>query len=338
MNPLIQKYVYHVVRYLPERDQEDVQKELTANIYDMLSDNSTDEEIKKVLYSLGKPRTLAENYRQDKRYLISPAYYGEYVHLLKWLLPLVAIIMFTLLIFITSIEMIASGTTNIYTIIWRSLFAGLGTSFSATYQTLVIATIVFVLIERHNIALADTAWDLDELSGPPVDQPLSQKATFPLSTTISSIVLAILTALFIILWALTGTSIPISIKGTGDSLALFDTTFLLPLIMITLIILVVHLVEKVLKIVQPSWTISTCVATIINCIVQAAGWIFLLTRETIFNSAFFSRLQTIDWGEFDFMQFISSDNLTKWNTAIIVLIVLITFCEIFYALYKTLKK
>ena len=48
-NNLIERYVYDVARRLPEKDREDVKKELRANIYDMLPENANDEAIKKVL-------------------------------------------------------------------------------------------------------------------------------------------------------------------------------------------------------------------------------------------------------------------------------------------------
>ena len=78
-NNWIERYVYDVARRLPEKDREEVKKELRANIYDMLPENAGNEQVKKVLYELGSPASLAEKYRQKPRYLISPAYYDEYV-------------------------------------------------------------------------------------------------------------------------------------------------------------------------------------------------------------------------------------------------------------------
>jgi hypothetical protein len=43
--------------------------------YDMLSDQPNDAEIKEVLQSMGSPTKLAEQYRQNPRYLISPQVY-----------------------------------------------------------------------------------------------------------------------------------------------------------------------------------------------------------------------------------------------------------------------
>ena len=47
MNQLVDRYVYDdVTRRLPESERAEVGKELKANIYDMLSDNPDDDEIK----------------------------------------------------------------------------------------------------------------------------------------------------------------------------------------------------------------------------------------------------------------------------------------------------
>ena len=60
MSNMIERYVHDVARRLPEKDREDVKKELRANIYDMLPDGASDDAIKKVLYELGSPASLAE--------------------------------------------------------------------------------------------------------------------------------------------------------------------------------------------------------------------------------------------------------------------------------------
>ena len=48
MSNLIERYVHDVARRLPEKDREDVKKELRANIYDMLPEGASEEAIKKV--------------------------------------------------------------------------------------------------------------------------------------------------------------------------------------------------------------------------------------------------------------------------------------------------
>jgi hypothetical protein len=81
MDNLIERYVYDVTRRLPEKEQEDVRKELTANIYDMLPIQAGEEAVKTVLLNLGPTYDLAEQYRQKPNYLISPATYSSLVNM-----------------------------------------------------------------------------------------------------------------------------------------------------------------------------------------------------------------------------------------------------------------
>ena len=80
---MIKRYVYDVTRRLPENQREEVGKELQANINDMLPNDPTEEDIKKVLVELGEPRILASSYRQKPRYLISPEWMDDYFQTLK---------------------------------------------------------------------------------------------------------------------------------------------------------------------------------------------------------------------------------------------------------------
>ena len=92
MENLIERYIAAVVQQLPEKERAEVAQELRSNIYDMLSDQPNDAEIKEVLQLMGSPTKLAEQYRQNPRYLISPQVYDEYIRLLKLLVPIVGII------------------------------------------------------------------------------------------------------------------------------------------------------------------------------------------------------------------------------------------------------
>jgi len=83
MEKMIERYIYAVTRRLPEAMKEEVKEELNGNIYDMLPENPTDEDIDKVLHELGHPRELARNYRGHDRYVVSPLFHDEYIQVLK---------------------------------------------------------------------------------------------------------------------------------------------------------------------------------------------------------------------------------------------------------------
>lgn len=132
-NNLIERYVYDVARRLPEKDREDVKKELRANIYDMLPDGMGDEAVKKVLYELGSPASLAEKYRTRPRYLISPAYFDEYVNALKWILPLVGVLVMLIGFAVGAFDAAKSGSTNVPFVISGVLSQGVSMGVSAAF-------------------------------------------------------------------------------------------------------------------------------------------------------------------------------------------------------------
>jgi uncharacterized membrane-anchored protein len=88
LEDLVNRYVYDVVRRLPQNQREDIERELRELIDDMLVDKlggqePTKQELEEVLLQLGKPADLADKYRDEKRCLIGPAYYDTYCMVLK---------------------------------------------------------------------------------------------------------------------------------------------------------------------------------------------------------------------------------------------------------------
>ncbi|MDR1706055.1 MAG: hypothetical protein LBS19_15420 [Clostridiales bacterium] len=83
MEQLIERYIYDVTRRLPEREREEVRLELMSSISDMLPENPDGQAVAAVLTELGAPSKLAEKYRQEPRYLISPRMYDLYLSVLK---------------------------------------------------------------------------------------------------------------------------------------------------------------------------------------------------------------------------------------------------------------
>ncbi|MDR2166837.1 MAG: hypothetical protein LBE35_03165 [Clostridiales bacterium] len=87
---LIQKYVYAVTKRLPKNQRDEVERELEANIADMLPESPTEAEIEAVLLKLGRPEALAAEYL-PKKFLISPQLYGFYIYVLtRCIIPMMA--------------------------------------------------------------------------------------------------------------------------------------------------------------------------------------------------------------------------------------------------------
>lgn len=83
-----EEYIYAVVKRLPQGQREDIRRELRGLIEDMLEqktegNNPSDRAIEETLLELGAPDEMAAKYRGGDRYLIGPAYFAQYVSVLK---------------------------------------------------------------------------------------------------------------------------------------------------------------------------------------------------------------------------------------------------------------
>ncbi|MBU1145276.1 MAG: hypothetical protein KJ971_05415, partial [Firmicutes bacterium] len=155
MNQLIERYIYDVTRRLPESSRDEVKKELRANIFDMLKENPSNEEIEKVLLTLGEPRVLANEYRPKKRYLISPEWMDDYVRVLK----IVMIIFASITLVVSLIENILNPEAVSIIGIIAEVFAKV---VSEVVQSLInafaIVTLIFFGIEAANIKSKKSNW------------------------------------------------------------------------------------------------------------------------------------------------------------------------------------
>lgn len=85
---LIDRYVYAVTQRLPEKQREEISKELRGLIEDMLEEQAPhgeprEEDAEHVLLRLGPPAQMAAKYRGYERYLIGPGLYDSYLSTIK---------------------------------------------------------------------------------------------------------------------------------------------------------------------------------------------------------------------------------------------------------------
>jgi len=152
MRNLIERYVFDVVRRLPESQREEVKKELETNIKDMLGEKPTQEEIETVLLNLGHPRILANSYREKQRYLIGPEWMDDYLMVLKIVLVITAVLgmlgglisSFTNPEAVTVIGIVAEAFAKTISGIFDGLLSGFAT-----------VTLIFILIEHYSKKRSD---------------------------------------------------------------------------------------------------------------------------------------------------------------------------------------
>ena len=337
MNDLIERYVYDVTRRLPEKDRDEVSRELRANINDMLPDDAGQEDIAAVLRQLGPPSRLAGNYRQSQRYLISPAIYEDYIHAIKWILPLVGTILLFVGLILGLIDALSKDTVEMTNVISQSLSRGISLAFSAVLQAWIWTTIGFVIAERTGKAskIIESAWKPEDLPG----LPPSDRKRIPLADSVAELVITILFSAAAILFCLgVIPAIIINRSGSTQAMQLFDGAFLIRCIPVIAILAVFAICECSVKIIHRRWTPSVCAAVIIKSIADIVTMLYILSSPAILSAEFTDYIAATEWGSVDLMRFMgkSVDNPVILTIGAIVIVAGLANCA--GAIFKTLGK
>lgn len=147
---MIDRYVYAVTEHLPQDTREDVSLELRANIEDMLPDDPTESDVYIVLTKLGNPANLANEYSQQKRYLIGPNIYDSYFSVLKLVIGITAIVFISL----TLLEWVfAPPVEGTLTQMLTRFFIDIVTALTdGVLQAALWVTLTFVILERSGVS------------------------------------------------------------------------------------------------------------------------------------------------------------------------------------------
>lgn len=337
MNDYIERYVYDVTRRLPEKEREEVSKELKSNIYDMLSDNADKDEIKTVLYELGSPASLAEKYRQKPRYLISPAIYDIYIQVLKWILPLVGIIVLVIGMVIGVLEAVNEEMIDMASMISSILTKGISMGISAAFQALVWTTFGFAISERVNDKADEREkqeWKVEEL---PEILP-DEKSRILLSESIIELVVTIVFSAIGILLCSGLFPIPFIIQsGETQIRTLFNPDFLIICIPAIVIMALFDICECAAKIKVRRWTPFVCATVIVSSFVNLGFMVYLLNRPNIFSEEFIAFIQNLELNSVDLLRFMGTNRSNAIIILISIIIVICSLAECGKAIYRTVK-
>ena len=138
-------YVSEVIRYLPQKSQQEIKNELTANIMDMIDEltaggMSKQDAITSVLTKMGNPRLLADQYLDKKAYLIGPRYYPTYLMIAKIVSAAVAFGI-TIAFFV---QILFSSDASIF----QMIIQWIGSVFMGVIQAIAWVTLIFAGVER----------------------------------------------------------------------------------------------------------------------------------------------------------------------------------------------
>ena len=321
MKNMIDRYVYDVVRRLPERERGDVERELRANIQDMLAENPQEAEIVHVLESLGEPRKLADQYRANPRYLISPAMFEQYIAAIKVVLPVVAVAMGLLGLFFDLAEAESISIAH-------AIASALGNGLSAAMSALFFTTLGFALADYSQFKSPSEKWSTKDLP----DLPSKTAVRIPRGETVTGMVFTVI----IIALTLAALKNPLLIGWYEKSKAavpLFTQDALSRYVPWFVLVSILSLAVSCVKLILGRWTYPLAALNTVYSLASAAVFMLFLTGADTFNPAIALRIQA----RFSVLP----DQLARYGqlniTIVCVLIALLTAVDVGMGWYKALK-
>ena len=326
----IELYLNNVISYLPQKEREDVYRELKSNIYDMLSDEPTEEEIKSVLESLGDPRKLADKYRIGQRYLISPDVYSNYITVLKIVVPIVAIINAYSGLVDMIIEIINSESSNYPIMIAEVIASFISSGISGAFSAAVFVTCGFVIYERINQKKNSDQkninhkekWEISKLNDVPSNNQKNRISHIGTIVTISFVGLFSILAMLIILDVIP--NFIVAKINDVEVYSMFAKGFLNHCLYIIPIMALTSISLNIYKLYKKEWTREVVLFEIIANIIYTVSVIFLFTRSVIYSDEFIS-----------FLNILSSEASINFTGRLITILVLI--CAVISAVINFVK-
>ncbi|MBU0996964.1 MAG: hypothetical protein KKE16_02850 [Firmicutes bacterium] len=329
MKHMIERYVYDVTRRLPENQREDVAKELRANIDDMLSGSTNEVEIEKVLLSLGEPRTLANEYREKKRYLISPKWMDDYIRVLK----IVIIIFVSISVIFGLIDNIMNAESlNAFGIFAEVFAKTISEAFQSAFQAFAIVTLVFVLIEQYDLSPKKKEWSVSSLPDLPNEKE-------PKVSRTGSIVELIIMTIFGVTWIylLFNHSIYLGwmVEGNGwaVSVPLFNSPAVNVLIPLFIASLALGIIAQMIKIYYARLNMKVMIFHTLDKIFSLAVVLFFMTMPNLINGVFALQAST----------FLEISTTVVWDmikgiaTGIISVVSIATLLDLIFTWIKSIR-
>lgn len=285
---LIDRYVYAVTERLAEDNREDVSKELHANIEDMLPNDATESDVRIVLEKLGSPIKLANEYRDNKRYLIGPELYDNYISVLKIVVSILAVVLAGIALFEGFVtnpvkgELLGNSIGILVNVITYSI--------QGMIQGFLWVTLVFVILERvgikeGKISGLNKRWTIDDL---PVSPVISKRKISLFETVFSMISIVTFTALIYF----KPEFIALYIKREGSTIItpLFDGERLQFYLVVILLIAMFSFSIAIWKFIFRQWSMPLATANTVNNIAICILMYLMVSDNSLFNQDFVSNI------------------------------------------------
>jgi hypothetical protein len=325
---LTERYIFAVMKRLPQSQRADIEKELRSLIEDMIDERGgySPEIEENVLKELGDPKILANNYSGRGKCLISPEIYDTYITVVKIAVPVIV----GLSVLGTCIDAITSNQN-----IFESLLRILGGAFSAMLSVFGTVTLVFAVIERY----AKTAFLKEMKEGEtkgkewdPRDLPEIENAVKPFNRagTIIGIIFILVVMFFL------NTSNFGIIYSQGQSTNIYyvlDKDVFSSYLVYINILLILQLLFQTSKLIFRKWTYALAAVNTVLNILGLLLFFLIINNANLLRSEFMQSVSTIDTGIEGGIPSILS-TIKKVLTAVLPILVLFDCGEGFYYAYK----
>jgi hypothetical protein len=325
---MISRYVYAVTKGLPQKQREDIEKELRTLIDDMLEQHQEDvpydKKVERVLLGLGDPEVLADSYRDSKRYLIGPTNFDNYLLLLK--------LVFGAVFLGISIASVIDGMFTSQSDIVDMIIDYIATMFNALLQGFAWVTAAFGIAEYKGVSLPDTklkneVWSLSDL---PL-LPEKSAAISRIESAFAILFFTIFTSIFYFAPQLIAAYIRV---GTGSMtvIPVFNIELLSKYKALILVIFILGIIKEALKLITGRWNLKLAFSLTVLNILSLVLTLIIFVNPAIWNVNFVSEM----------LRFINvqEGSINQWinlSTGFIILLIFSYVLEIVTGLYKGIK-
>ncbi|WP_342756343.1 permease prefix domain 1-containing protein [Kineothrix sedimenti] len=352
-NELIERYLYDVVRRLPEKQRDDIEQELRSLIEDMIEEREGSGELSReeceraVLTGLGDPAKMARSYRGDKEGLISGEYYDRYCYILKIVLICAgAAILFSDIIS-AMVHVVSDETLDIISGMGYALNEGLLSSStwwkvfdigitlpSALLQIFGVITLIFALMQRYHVKLdlSGEAWSVEKLPQIPY-----KKAMISRGESAVGIVFGVLA---IILFAYSPQLMGAWVRQGEEmvSIPLFNLSIWGKVLPFFIISVMAGIISDFVKLVAGRYNYRVMVTTIVMDIIGFIMTFIFMKVLPIWNVDFMQALQRetgiVFSSEGDLLIYFNTDSLIN---GIVIVILFFFLLDIATTVYHTVR-
>jgi len=296
---LIDRYIGEVVRRLPDKESEDIGRELRSTMEDLLPDGYSEKEERELLVKFGDPAVLAGKYRLQPMYLIGPRFFDLYLTLLKIIIPIVVTVVLVVLIITTIFSGV--GEASVLRIIAGLFSDAVSSAIDVSVGVFFWVTLVFVILEwvdRTNratgktpIVLPEKGWTPDDLKDSP--EMASKRRTIPRSEPAFDL---IWTAIWVSVYFNADKLVGIyedSVNGIQMVTPTFNQNILLSFWPLVILVVVLQVLMDVWKWTRRRWDMRLATFNLVVNALSVLAFFLIFRNPEIFAEGFLTRIENL---------------------------------------------